>query len=61
MPFTNPATLPGGQNMAAFLDMLAYSEGTSTMPGSDDGYNVNVGRELFIGYARHPRIAVMTR
>lgn len=47
--------------MAAFLDMLAYSEGTSTVPGSDDGYNVNVGRGLFQGYAAHPRIPVMTK
>ncbi|MCY1211520.1 hypothetical protein D9M72_232330 [compost metagenome] len=61
MPFTHPAELPGGQNMAAFLDMLAYSEGTSTVPGSDDGYNVNVGRALFQGYGKHPRIPVMTR
>lgn len=61
MPCTNPASLPGGLNMAAFLDMLAYSEGTSTVLGSDDGYNVNVGRALFQGYAAHPRIPVMTK
>lgn len=61
MPFTDPAELAGGRNMAAFLDMLAYSEGTSTVRGSDDGYNVNVGRALFHGYAKHPRIPIMTR
>lgn len=61
MPFTDAAVLPGGPNMAAFLDMLAFSEGTSTVSGSDNGYNVNVGRALFNGYAKHPRIPVMTR
>lgn len=45
----------GGQNVCAFLDMLAVSEGTSTDPDSDDGYNVIVGGELFVGYADHPR------
>lgn len=45
----------GGENVVAFLDMLAVSEGTSTTPGSDDGYNVLVGGELFQGYADHPR------
>lgn len=39
----------GGSNMAAFLDTLAFSEGTSTVAGSDDGYNLNVGGELFHG------------
>lgn len=43
------------KNQKAFLDMLAHSEGTATTPGSDDGYNVIVGRELFDGYADHPR------
>jgi muramidase (phage lysozyme) len=45
----------GGRNVCAFLDMLAVSEGTSTDPDSDDGYNVIVGGALFIGYADHPR------
>ena len=31
----------------AFLDMLAWSEGTSTVAKSDDGYNVLVGGSLF--------------
>lgn len=61
MPFTHPDQLAGGKNMAAFLDMLAYSEGTSTVAGSDDGYNVNVGGKLFTGYDEHPRIVVLTR
>ncbi|AGW91652.1 hypothetical protein N234_16605 [Ralstonia pickettii DTP0602] len=46
--------------MAAILDMLAYSEGTSTVPGSDDGYNVNVGGQILHGCAAHPRIPVLT-
>lgn len=43
----------GGQNVCAFLDMLAISEGT---PGlGDDGYNVIVGGTLFNnGYTKHP-------
>jgi len=45
----------GSSNLAAFLDMLAYSEGTSTVAGSDDGYNVLVGGTLFDSYAAHPR------
>jgi muramidase (phage lysozyme) len=51
--------MPG--NRQAFLDMLAWSEGTSTIPGSDNGYNVLVGSTpqhplLFRSYADHPRI-----
>lgn len=42
-------------NLKAFLDMLSISEGTSTVAGSDDGYNVLVGGTLFNGYADHPR------
>jgi muramidase (phage lysozyme) len=45
----------GGRNVRAFLDMLAWSEGTSTIKASDDGYNVIVGGGLFSGYADHPR------
>lgn len=45
----------GGKNMLAFLDMLAWSEGTSILRGSDDGYNVVVGGGLFNGYSDHPR------
>lgn len=61
MPQTVPDLLPGGRNMAAFLDMLGFSEGTTTVEGSEDGYNVNVGGELFAGYDNHPRRAVLTR
>ncbi|GMQ53518.1 glycoside hydrolase family 104 protein [Halopseudomonas aestusnigri] len=48
----------GGANVCAFLDMLAWSEGTVQVAGSDDGYNVLVGGELFTGYADHPRVSV---
>ena len=51
--------MPG--NRQAFLDMLAWSEGTSTITESDNGYNVLVGSTpehplLFESYADHPRI-----
>lgn len=35
--------------------MLAWSEGTSRIQGSDNGYNVIVGGAIFTGYAGHPR------
>ncbi|WP_124982965.1 glycoside hydrolase family protein [Ralstonia solanacearum] len=56
MPYTDPAVL-GGQNVAAFLDMLAFSEGTDNgrQPTRDHGYDVVVGGGLFVGYADHPR------
>lgn len=38
--------------------MLAWSEGTSTIKASDDGYNVLVGGELFTDYSKHPRVLV---
>lgn len=43
------------KNEKAFLDMIAWSEGTTRISGSDDGYNVLVGGHLFNGYADHPR------
>lgn len=42
-------------NQKAFLDMIAWSEGTSRIAVSDNGYNVLVGGGLFTGYADHPR------
>lgn len=45
----------GGQNVCAFLDVLAWSEFTSRIAGSDDGYNVMVGGQLFSDYSDHPR------
>lgn len=51
-----PRTQGLSPNLAAFLDMIAHSEGTCTIAGSDDGYNVLVGGKLFSGYADHPRV-----
>ncbi|BAP44428.1 endolysin [Pseudomonas sp. StFLB209] len=48
----------GGINVLAFLDMLAWSEGTSTIKASDDGYNVLVGGTLFSDYSAHPGMLV---
>ena len=42
-------------NRKAFLDLIAWSEGTSRVTGSDNGYNVIIGGTLFHGYADHPR------
>lgn len=47
--------MQNNNNRKAFLDMLAWSEGTSRIKGSDNGYNVIVGGSLFSGYADHPR------
>ncbi len=50
----------GGVNVVAFLDMLAWSEGTDNgkQPTKDHGYDVVVGGKLFTGYADHPRLLV---
>lgn len=40
-------------NVRAFLDMIAYSEGTAR--AGDNGYNVMFGGRLFTSYADHPR------
>ncbi|MBA0263857.1 lysozyme [Stenotrophomonas maltophilia] len=50
----------GGVNVVAFLDMLAWSEGTDNgrQPTNDRGYDVLVGGGLFRGYADHPRVLV---
>lgn len=50
----------GGVNVVAFLDMLAWSEGTSTSPATKDrGYDVIVTGadrvpEVFTDYSVHP-------
>lgn len=51
------AAQAGGPNVLAFLDMLAWSEGTDNgkQPTMDHGYDVIVGGGLFRGYADHPR------
>lgn len=52
--------MPYSQNLRAFLDMLAFSEGTSTSPATRDrGYDVIVtgidGKaEVFSDYSTHP-------
>lgn len=46
----------GGVNVVAFLDTLAWSEGTDNgkQPTKDHGYDVIVGGMLFTGYADQP-------
>ncbi|HCL51688.1 MAG TPA: lysozyme, partial [Pseudomonas sp.] len=50
----------GGTNVVAFLDMLAWSEGTSTSPATkNQGYDVIVTGadrvpEIFTDYSVHP-------
>jgi muramidase (phage lysozyme) len=46
-------------NLAAFLDMIAFSEGTAGR--GDDGYNVIVGGSLFYDYSDHPRKLITLR
>lgn len=50
----------GGQNVLAFLDMIAFCEGTDNnrQPTKDDGYDVLVGGGLFTSYADHPNVLV---
>lgn len=43
-------------NVSAFLDMLAFSEGTSAL--GQNGYNVIVGGQLFTSYLDHPRVMI---
>lgn len=47
-------------NLAAFLDMIAWAEGTDNgrQKTQDRGYDVVVGGGNFTGYADHPRIMV---
>lgn len=47
-------------NLAAFLDMIAWAEGTDNgrQRTMDRGYDVVVGGDNFVGYADHPRIMV---
>lgn len=41
------------ENIKAFLDVIAHTEGT--WGKGDDGYDVLVGGKFFNGYADHPR------
>lgn len=47
------AVINASPNMRAFLDMIAFSEGTLGV--GNDGYNVIVGGGLFDDYSVHPR------
>ncbi len=51
------AAQAGGANVRAFLDLIAWAEGTDNgrQPTKDRGYDVVVGGGLFTGYADHPR------
>ncbi|WQN26150.1 glycoside hydrolase family 104 protein [Stutzerimonas stutzeri] len=51
------AAQAGGTNVLAFLDLIAWSEGTDDgrQPTRDQGYDVVVGGSLFDSYADHPR------
>jgi muramidase (phage lysozyme) len=51
------AAQAGGTNVLAFLDLIAWSEGTDNgrQPTRDQGYDVVVGGSLFDSYADHPR------
>lgn len=46
------------KNLNAFLDMIAWAEGTSRIKNSNDGYDVLVGGHLFGSYSDHPRVRV---
>jgi len=50
----------GSQNIVAFLDMLAWSEGTDNgrQSTNDHGYDVLVGGQLFTDYQKHPETLV---
>lgn len=54
-----PSNAPSAQaaNLRAFLDMIAYAEGTA----SDNGYRMLFGGALFDSFAEHPRVYVPFR
>lgn len=56
----------GSKNMLAFLDLIGYSEGTSTSRWTkDDGYDILVdgvdSPKVFTDYSKHPNILVTVR
>lgn len=59
MPVISPESA-GGQNVCAFLDMIAWSEGTDwpKQKTANHGYDVIVGGSLFTDYSKHPKIYV---
>lgn len=54
-----PRSTDLNSNVAAFLDMIAASEGTAGK--GDDGYDILVGGTVFRGYEDHPRTLVHIR
>jgi len=44
------------KNIKAFLDMIAFSEGTKDK--GDDGYNIIVGYSTFSDYSKHPNKSI---
>lgn len=54
------STVKTSLNVDAFLDMLAWSEGTDhpNQKTNDRGYDVLVGGKLFTDYSKHPNILV---
>lgn len=54
------ASEAGGSNVLAFLDTIAFTEGTDNnrQPTKDDGYDVIVGGKLFTDYRDHPNVLV---
>lgn len=59
MPISKPWVL-GGKNVAAFLDAIAYAEGTDngTQVTKCMGYDVIVGGNLFTNFSKHPEVLV---
>lgn len=56
---SNVAPDVAAANVRAFLDMIAYAEGTANYPS--DGYNTLFAGGQFSGYADHPRVYVPFR
>lgn len=48
------------RQLQAFLDLIAYSEGTDNgrQPTNNHGYDVIVGGKLFYDYSKHPGVYV---
>ncbi|QRN42584.1 hypothetical protein GDR29_13175 [Xanthomonas oryzae pv. oryzae] len=51
----------GGRSVVAFLDMVAWAEGTDkpSQPTKDHGYDVLVGGGPFDRYADHPYVPAL--